>query len=221
MSGTRETHKAELVSCFRKLYEQGTVNLFEGNLSVRDGDVILMTPSQQDKEAMTADMIAEMDLNGELLSENGYRPSSEYRMHLEIYRLRPDVRAVVHDHSAFASAFALAGQAIRGELAELYMFYGGEIPCCAYGTPGTDAVFDEFERRFVSEGRDAVLLANHGLVAAGQSLKDAFAKAEAVEKMAKIILLAKCLGGEKPLPSGAAEELLERWSQQKKTAGRN
>lgn len=216
MTERRESLKKELVRCFQKLYEQGMVNLFEGNLSARDGDMILMTPSQQNKETMTADMIVEMDLNGNVLSENGYRPSSERRMHLEIYRLRSDVNAIVHTHSAFASAFALAGQDIRGELAELYLFFGGEIPCCAYGTPGTDAVFAEFGRCFAQEDRDAVLLANHGLVAAGRDLEDAFARAEAAEKLAKITLLARLLGGESPLPAGAADELLARWKKERK-----
>ncbi len=221
MNTSRDVLKKELVDYFRKLYENGTVNLFEGNLSARDNDVILMTPSQQNKERMTADMIVEMDEQGTVLSDNGYAPSSESQMHLEIYRLRPDVGAVVHDHSAFACAFALAGIPIRGELAELYMLYGGEIPCCSYGTPGTDAVFTEFSHYFSEKKYDAVLLANHGLVTAGKNLEDAYAKAEAVEKIAKITLLARLLGGESPLPDGAADALLTRWSDQFKSTGRS
>ena len=201
----------QIVHCFKRLYEQGTINLFEGNISARAGDTILMTPSQQNKETMTPEMIVALGSDGRLLADHGYRPSSEARMHLEIYRLRPDLGAVVHTHSAFATAFALAGQPIRGELAEIYMFYGGEIPCCAYGAPGTDAVFAEFERYFVGEGKDVVLIGNHGLVAAGRDLEEAFSRAEAVEKLAKTVLLARQLGGEKPLPAGAAEELLARW----------
>ncbi len=202
--------KTELVSYFKKLYEKGMVNLFEGNLSIKEGDLVLMTPSSQNKETMTIDMIVEMDLDGNLLSENGYQPSSEYQMHLEIYRLRPDISAVVHDHSTFACAYALTGQPIQGQLAELFLFFGGEIPCCAYGTPGTNAVFTEFERRFVHEKKDVVLLANHGITAAGKTLEEAFAKAEAAEKIAKITLLAKLLGSENPLPTGAIDELMNK-----------
>ena len=212
MNAARQAKKEEIVYRFKKLYEQGTINMFEGNLSARDGDAILITPSQQDKETMTSDQIVEMDAAGNILSENGARPSSEYRMHLEIYRLRPDIGAVAHTHSACASAFALAGLPIRGELAELIWFYGGEVPCCAYGAPGTEAVYAEFERRFVREEKDVVLLGNHGLVAAGRTIEEAFSRAEAVEKMAKIIIFARLLGGEAPLPPGAAEELLSRWA---------
>lgn len=203
--------REQIVRCFRKLYEQGTINLFEGNFSARDGENVLMTPSQQNKETMTPDMLVLLDAEGNLLSFNGLQPSSEARMHLEIYRLRPDLGAVVHTHSAFASAFALTGRPIRGELAELYLFYGGEIPCCAYGAPGTDAVFAEFGRYFLQDRKDVVLLANHGLVAAGRDVEEAFSRAEAVEKLAKTALLARLLGSDCPLPDGAAEELIGRW----------
>lgn len=211
MTQSQQGKREQIVRCFRKLYEQGTINLFEGNFSARDGENVLMTPSQQNKESMTPDMLVVLDADGKLLSSNGLQPSSEARMHLEIYRLRPDLGAVVHTHSAFASAFALAGIPIRSELAEMYLYYGGEIPCCAYGEPGTDAVFAEFEQYFLREQRDVVLLANHGLVAAGRDVEEAFSRAEAVEKLAKTTLLARLLGGECPLPGGAAAELTERW----------
>ncbi len=131
-------------------------------------------------------------------------------MHLEIYRLRPDVGAVAHTHSAYATAFALAGLPLRCQLAELFLFFGGEIPCCAYGEPGTAAVYAEFEKYFGDQGKDAVLLANHGPVAVGRDLEEAFSRAEALEKLAKTALLARLLGGESPLPPGAAEKLLAR-----------
>ena len=211
MDQAQQTKREQIVRCFRKLYEQGTINLYEGNFSARDGDSILMTPSQQNKETMTPDMLVVLDAEGRILSSSGLKPSSEYRMHLEIYRLRLDLGAVVHTHSAYASAFALAGIPIRSELAELNMFYGGEIPCCAYGAPGTDAVYADFERYFLWERKDVVLLANHGLVAAGHDVEEAFSRAEAVEKLAKTAFLARLLGGECPLPDGAAEELIGRW----------
>ncbi|MBQ6116898.1 MAG: class II aldolase/adducin family protein [Oscillospiraceae bacterium] len=221
MEQTQQAKREQIVRCFRKLYEQGTINLFEGNFSARWGENVLMTPSQQNKETMTPDMLVVLDAEGNLLSSNGLQPSSEARMHLEIYRLRPDLGAVVHTHSVCASAFALAGIPIRSELAELHLFYGGEIPCCAYGAPGTDAVFAQFERYFLREQRDVVLLANHGLVAAGRDVEEAFARAEAVEKLAKTAILARVLGGECPLPEGAAAELIEKWNNGRDRGRRN
>ena len=221
MTQEQQMKREQIVRCFRKLYEQGTINLYEGNFSARDGENVIMTPSQQNKETMTPEMLVVLDAQGRVLSSNGLLPSSEARMHLEIYRLRPDLGAVVHTHSAFASAFALAGKPLRGELAELYLFYGGEIPCCAYGAPGTDAVFAEFERYFLQEKKDVVLLANHGLVAAGRSVEEAFSRAEAVEKLAKTAILARVLGGECPLPEGAAAELIEKWNNGRDRGRRN
>ena len=211
MAQTQQEKRERIVRCFRKLYEQGTINLYEGNFSARCGEYILMTPSQQNKETMTPEMLVVLDGEGNLLSSNGLSPSSEAGMHLEIYRLRRDLGAVVHTHSACASAFALAGMPIRSEQAELYLFYGGEIPCCSYGAPGTKGVFADFERYFLEERRDVVLLANHGLVAAGRDIEEAFSRAEAVEKIARTALLARLLGGECPLPDGAAAVLTGRW----------
>lgn len=212
MNGELLRQKEELVHYFRRLYEQQTINLYEGNFSARVGDVILMTPSRQNKETLRPEMLLELDREGNVLRDNGFRPSSECPMHLAVYRLRPDAGAVVHVHSAFASAFALAGRPIRCELAEIYLYYGGEIPCCAYGTPGTEAVFADFPRFLVQEDKDAVLLANHGAVALGKTVEEAFSKAEAVEKLAKTTMMAKLLGGENPLPAGEAERLLARYA---------
>jgi L-fuculose-phosphate aldolase len=215
MTQIQQEKRQQIVRCFRKLYEQGTINLYEGNFSARCGETILMTPSQQNKETMTPDMLVVLDGEGKLLSSNGLKPSSEAGMHLEIYRLRPDLGAVVHTHSPYASAFALAGLPIRSELAELYLYYGGEIPCCVYGAPGTAAVYAGFERYFLEERKDVVLLANHGLVAAGRDIEEAFSRAEAVEKLARTTILARLLGGECPLPDGAAAELTERWRRER------
>jgi len=221
-----ERIRNEIVHYFRKLYEERTINLFEGNVSARVGDTVLITPSQMNKETLTAEDIVEMDCDGRPLPAEGpearpkpasggeprLRPSSEARMHLEIYRLRPDLRAVVHTHSAYATAFAVAGMPIRTEHAELYRFFGGEIPCCAYGTPGTDAVFADFERYFVRGDKDCVLLANHGLVTAGRTPEEAFSKAEAVEKLARIALLGRILGTGNAIPFPEREELLRQYA---------
>ena len=186
--------REEIIRYFRKSYELGFVNMFEGNISARAGGRVLITPSQKNKEQVTPDMLCELSLEGDILGDGANHPSSEYRMHLALYRLRPDIQAVVHVHSPFATAWALNDSPIRGDLAEVYMFFSGEIPVCSYGTPGTDQVFKDFGRYFVNEDKDAVLLANHGLVAGAASVEQAFAKVEAAEKLAKILTIAQ-LGG--------------------------
>ena len=183
--------KTNIVHFFKILYITGAITLYEGNISVRLGDHFLITPSQQSKETLSEDMLVEINAQGEVLCDNGYAPSSEYRMHLALYALREDISAIVHTHSVFATAFALKNTPIRSDLAELSMFFGGEVPCCSYGSPGTDGVFSDFERFFVHERRDAVLLARHGVVAAGANVEEAFARAQTVEKIAKITLLSQ------------------------------
>ena len=209
--------REELARRFRRLYEQGAVTLFEGNMSVRVGDTVLITPSQQDKEALTSRMMTALALDGSVLApgvdaDGGtVEPSTEYRMHLALYRLRPDARAVVHTHSACATAFALAGAPIAGEMPELFSQFGGEVECLAYGRPGTEDVCAGFAACFGERRRDAALLANHGLVCIGSDLTEAFARAETAEKLAKTILLARLLGSQAPLPAGEADALRDAW----------
>lgn len=198
-----EREKAEIVRITQTMYRSGMINLFEGNVSMRVGDVMLLTPSQQDKGQMTPDMIIELDLNGNVLyAPEGLRPSVEYRMHAAAYRMRPDIRAVVHNHSACATAYAMAGKPIASDaFLELNLLFG-QVPVVPYGMLGTEAIYAGMEP--LLQDYHVVLLENHGLLAVGPDLTTAYSRAEAAEKMAKILILTNQLGGEKPLP---AEEL--------------
>ena len=203
--------REEIVYYFKKQYELGMLNTFEGNLSAlcEEEGTVLITPTQQDKEKITPDMILEVDMDGKLLEESEFKPSSELGMHLEIYKLRPDIKCVLHNHSAYATAFALVGRPLANDMAESFMYYGGDIPVCPYGRPGTDDVFKDFKKFFVDRDKDVLLLANHGLVACGKSVSDAFNRAEAVEKRAKITILSESLGPDNPLSAVEKEVLLD------------
>lgn len=203
--------KEEIVHIFRTMYERQTITMFEGNISVRMKDCFLMTPSQMNKEKITPEMIVETDENGRVLNETDMVPSSEYKMHMELYRLRPDVNCVVHSHSCFATAFAINGRPVSGESAELYMFFGGSIPVCSYAAPGTDGVFADFRKYFVDEDREAVLLANHGLVTAGKDPEQAYSRAESIEKLAKTLWIAGQMGEPSKLSDEDKKVLLERY----------
>ena len=199
--------KKEIVHYAKIMYRKGMINMFEGNISVRCGDVILVTPSQQNKETLVPEDILELDREGHVLAENGKRPSSETKMHYEVYRLRPDVKAVVHNHSPYATAYALAGRNIEDvALAESRVLFG-DIPVCSYGTPGSAEVYRDFERYLCGERCSALLLSNHGLVTVGPDLETAYSRAEAVEKIAQISILGRLLGGQKDLPAGEKERL--------------
>ncbi len=194
-----EEAKLEMIKYGKIMYHNGMVNMFEGNISLHFQDRFFITPSQQSKEDMTTDMIVELDEEGNVLNpSDNYKPSSEYRMHLKCYKLRPDINAVVHNHSLYATAYAVAGKSIKSDaLTEMNLMFG-EIPLAAYGTPGTDAITKDFPK-YLSNG-NALLLANHGLLTVGYNLQLAYSVAEAVEKIAQMLFLVKHLGGESALP---------------------
>ena len=199
-----EKEKADVVRIAQKMYHCGMTNMFEGNVSVRSGDTILLTPSQQDKDTLTIEKIIEMDMDGRVKNPAcGLKPSVEYRMHARLYALRPDIRAVVHNHSAFASAYALAGKAIESDAhLELNLMFG-KIPVVPYGMLGTEDIYRGIDPLICDY--NAMLLENHGVLAVGPDATTAFSRIEAVEKIAKTLILTGLLGGEKPLPQ---EELL-------------
>ena len=201
-----EREKAEVVRVVKTMYHSGMTNLFEGNVSARVGDTMLLTPSQQDKEQMTSEMILELDLDGNVrYAPEGLRPSVEYRMHAAVYGMRPDVRAVVHTHSACATAYAMAGKPIASDaFLELNLLFG-QIPVAPYGMLGTEDIYRGVEP--LLRDHHVVLLENHGVLAVGPDLVTAFSRAEAAEKMAKTLILTKLVGGEKPLPPEELENV--------------
>ena len=208
--------KEEIVRIAKTMYRSGMTNLFEGNVSMRVGETMLLTPSQQDKERLCPEQIIELDLQGNVLYAGaGLRPSVEYRMHAEVYRVRPDVRAIVHNHSAFATAYAVAGKPIASDgHVELNLLFG-QVPVAPYGMLGTEAIYQGLEP--LLRDYHVVLLENHGLLAVGPDLVTAYSRAEAAEKMAKTLLLANVLGGAKPLPAEELEQI-RRDGQEKRHA---
>lgn len=192
--------KQEIVDTVKKEYRFQMVNMFEGNVSARVGDRMFITPSQVNKEIMTTDMIIETDMEGNIVYQpEGLRPSSEMKMHLEAYRVRPDVKAVVHNHSLYATAHAINNMPIVSDaLTEMNITFG-QVPVVPYGTPGTDRIYCDFDKYLGNYS--AVLLANHGVLAYGQTIEKAFSVAEAVEKVAQTLYIAKQLGAPSPIPA--------------------
>jgi L-fuculose-phosphate aldolase len=209
--------KKEIVKYAKKMYACGMVNIFEGNISMRLSDRFIITPSQQSKEDMTEEMIIEIDGNGTVLNPSDkYKPSSEVKMHFEVYRVRPDVNAVVHNHSAYATSYAVAGQPIKTRALTEALAVFGEVPVASYGTPGTDRIYADFARLLPTN--NAILLANHGVLAVAPDILHAYSIAEAVEKLAQTLLLAKLIGGECPLPNGEDEQIIAYGLKKRKAA---
>jgi len=187
------------------LYARGMVNAYGGNVSVRLGDTILITPSAVCKEELSPEDLVEVDIptGNTIAAAPGRRASSELKMHLCVYRNRPDVSGVAHAHPPFATAFAVAGKPIESVgYPEMRILYD-RIPVCRYGRPSTEDV--NFDIPEVLKTHDAFLLENHGLVAVAGSAIEAAYKLEGVESIAKVLTLSKLHGGERPLPDGELE----------------
>lgn len=168
---------------------QGT----SGNVSVRFQDEMLITPSGIPYETMTPEMIAAMPLGRSDGSHRGpMRPSSEWRIHLDILRARPDVGAVVHTHSTYATALAIARRGIPACHYMVAAFGGEDIRCSEYARFGTQELSDTALAAL--EGRNGCLLANHGMIAIGPTLDKAMWLAVELETLAKQYCLALQIG---------------------------
>jgi len=205
MSGERPSRR-EIVFFGRMLHGRGYVAAMDGNLSVRlDEERILATPTAMCKGMMRPSDLVVVDMEGRCIS--GRRcVSSEIGMHLLIYRMRPDIRAVVHAHPPTATGFAAAGMALTQPLVSEVVVGLGSIPLARYGTPGTPELWEALEP-FVPE-YDAILMSNHGVVAYGGDIHQAYMKMETVEHFAQIALVTHILGRQEPLGGQELEKLI-------------
>jgi L-fuculose-phosphate aldolase len=197
--------RADIVEVGRRLYARGHTASNDGNISVRLGtERLLMTPKGVSKGFMTPDMMCITDLDGRKLQ--GERdPSSEMLMHLEVYRQRPDVQAVVHAHPPIATGFAVAGIPLtRAVLAEVLTTLGS-IPIAEYATPSTREL-PEAVGKYI-KAHDGMLLANHGALTVGTDVYSAYYKMETIEHFAKISLVARLLGNENLIAREEVERL--------------
>jgi L-fuculose-phosphate aldolase len=200
-----QTARKEIVEIGRLMYERSYVVSSDGNVSVRlDDGRIVATPTMTCKGRMTEDCLAVTDLNGRPLSDR--KPSSELAMHLLIYRERPDVKAVCHAHPPHGTAFAVAGLPIDQPILSEVILTLGCVPLASYGTPSTDELTEAMQP--LVKHHNALLMANHGAVAYGADLWQAFDRLETLEHTARIAILSRILGGSRNLPADAIEKLI-------------
>ena len=201
-----QTARREIVRVGKLMYERSYVVSSDGNVSVRlDDGRIVATPTQVNKGRMTEEMLAVTDIEGKPLNDR--RASSELAMHLLIYREREDVRAVCHAHPPHGSAFAVAGLAIDAPILSEVILTLGCGPLADYGTPSTDELTEAM--RPLVKNHNALLMANHGAVAYGGDVWQAFDRLETLEHTAKIAILARALGGARDLPPDSIEKLID------------
>src|SRR5690348_3585197 len=190
--------RRSIVEIGNQLHAAGFVAGTEGNISTRlDAKKVLITPTGVSKRGMKPADLVIVDLAGQRAKKQSSRrnASSEVDMHLQIYRIRPDVNAVVHAHPPIATGFAVARRALDRPLVPEVVVALTKIPLAPYATPGTPAVGQAVAR--LAAEHDAILLANHGAVTCGEDLTSAYLKMETVEQLAKIFLAAEQAGGAK------------------------
>ncbi len=193
-----EEIKAEIVSVGRHLYGKGFLDGTSGNISVRLPDnSILITSSGVCKGFLEKEDIVRISLEGTPLQGERKKPSSETKMHLFSYKMRPDVKAIVHAHPPFSTGFAAANIPLDMPVLPEAILVLGEVPLVKYGTPSTEEVPQSLKPHI--EKCNAFLLANHGALTFGKTLKEASHRMETLELFAKVILIARLLGGEKRL----------------------
>jgi L-fuculose-phosphate aldolase len=194
-----------IIEVGKLLYERSYVVSSDGNVSIRlDENRVIATPTMTCKGRMTEDSLAITDMDGRALNDR--KASSELAMHLLIYKMRPDIKAVCHAHPPHGTAFAVAGLAIDAPILSEVILTLGCVPLTGYGTPSTDELTDAM-KPFV-EHHNALLMANHGAVAYGADLWQAFDRLETLEHTARIAILARSLGGANDLPKDAIAKLV-------------
>ena len=206
---TEQQIKELMCDIGRRVWQKGMVAANDGNFSVKLNDnEFLCTPTGVSKGFMTPEYICKVDAQGNVLEANeGFRPSSEIKMHMRIYEKRPDVNAVVHAHPIYATAFAIAGQALDQPIMPEAVIFLGEVPLAKYGTPSTNEVPDSIEEYLPYVNQ--VLLENHGALTWGADLLSAYHKMESVEFYANLMYKAKMLGGAQVLNDEQVGKLIE------------
>lgn len=197
--------KDELIEFCRRVYAKGFVAATDGNLSVRTPDgSFWVTASGVCKGDVTPDDIVRTNADGEVLYRSK-KPSTEFKMHLAIYKNRHDVNAVVHCHPVFATAFAAAGKTLDKPVFPEVILGIGKVPLCDYATPSTSALAESLLPHIA--GSNVFLLRNHGAVATGKTLREAYYRMEKLEHAARTTVIAEMLGGAQALSPEKVKEL--------------
>lgn len=199
--------KEEICEIGRRVYARGFAAANDGNISYRVNErEVLCSPTQICKGYMKPDDICKVDLNGNQL-EGRRKRTSEIMLHLEIFKLDPSVRSVVHCHPPYATAFSVAGEQIPTCILPEVEVFLGIVPTAAYETPGGPA-FAETIRPFVGRANVAILK-NHGTVSWADTLERAFWWAEILDAYCRILVIAKDVGRVQRIDTQKVEELLD------------
>lgn len=179
----------DIIDC--KGFSPGT----SGNISVRYEDKILITSSGSSNGDLAYEDLVLIDFEGKMIDgiDGGKSASSEKMLHVEFYKKRPDINAIIHVHPPFLSSFAAARISLEEPVLAENVYYFGKIPLAPYALPSSKELVDKTSQYF--DKYNAVLMANHGFVVGDVDLAQAYLKLELAESYAQIVLNTKILGG--------------------------
>jgi len=197
--------KNQLVKICHKVYEQGFVAAFDGNLSVRiDKGRFLITRSAVNKGDVTEADILTIDSIGNLIDGIG-KITTEAKLHLKIYNTRKEINSVIHCHPVYSTAIASSREQFPNNIFPEVILTLGKVPICNYSTPSTNKLADSLDP-FI-DFANVFLLSNHGAVAVGTTIESAYFRMEKLEHVSKTIFIAESIGNLKKLSNEQIEEL--------------
>jgi L-fuculose-phosphate aldolase len=207
MPSEEQRHRQAIIDACLTMNASGLNQGTAGNVGVRWRDCLLITPSGVPYDELTPDDIVRLGFDGKY--DGRLAPSSEWRFHRDILAARPEVGAVVHAHPIYSTALAMRGMDIPAAHYMVAAAGGDSIRCAPYATFGTDALSRHALKAL--EGRFACLLANHGMIAAGATLKKAMWLAVEVETLARQYVVSLQIGGPNLLSDTEMAEVIERF----------
>lgn len=192
----------------RNLFNKDFIAANDGNISARLSETeVLASPTGVSKGYLQPHMLVKVNLQGEILeAAEGYRPSTEVKMHLRIYNELPEMNGVVHAHPPYATAFAIKGEPLDKMMMPESVIAMGDIPLAAYGTPSTEEIPDSLIP-FLGK-KTAVLLESHGALTWGKDVMSAYMNMERLEYTAKLTFITRMIKGERELPQNRIDELV-------------
>lgn len=184
----------ELIDAARQLTQEGLVTGAGGNVSAREGDSMWISPSGFSLGDASAKDYPRISVSSGEILDGEHRPSSEVLMHLEVYRVRPEVRSIVHAHPKMTVALTCAGHDLRPLYADYYVYLGSHVPHVPYITVTTKELAAAVSKEFKAPDCRGMVLRNHGTITVGQSVKEALFRTLAMEEQAFIQHHALCVG---------------------------
>ncbi|MBM3705814.1 MAG: class II aldolase/adducin family protein [Actinobacteria bacterium] len=207
MEKTISQHKNDIIEICRRVYANGWVAANDGNISIKlDSNTVLCTPTGMSKGYLTTDELIKVDMEGNKI-DGHMEPSSEAKMHIDVYKNKPGINSVVHAHPPYATGFAVAGLPLDQCVMPEIIVGLGSIPLTKFGTPSTMEI-PENVRPYLKE-YNVFLLENHGALSVGSDVYQAYYRMESLELFAKISLFAKLAGKVQVLSEEDTKKVME------------